>query len=312
MEQLRAQVDKLLTQAATGYFPKGYISELLFPTIGVVQTTGLLGKWGKSHLRIVNTIVGGKGKFRQVEARTYSTQTYHIDGHGLEGLVTKQDYKNTEKPFDAEKDEALAIETILWLEKEKALADSLADTAVVTQNVTLAGGDQYSDYLNSDPIDDFTTAIDAILDGCGTNSDVVAAMDKKVYNKLRYHPQMLDALGYKYNRPGGLQLDELAAAMNVNQIFVADVAYNSAAEGQTDVLARVWGKHIVFGQLPRKAEVGQVCGGYNIKYSNEQARQVTKWSVNNPSGATAILCEDHYDQLISDVGGLYLIKNAIA
>lgn len=311
MSQLRAQVDKLLTNVATGYFPEGYISEQLFPFVAVPQYSGKFGKYGKSHLRIETSYTGGRGMYRRVEPIARSTQTFEIEGHGLEGVVTKRDYRNVEKPFDAEADEVAGLVSQLWTEKEYLLASALGDTAIVTQNTTLSGTSQFSDSDNSDPLSVFKTARLAIKDGCGKAPDT-ACMDWRVKNVLKFHPQLLDFLGFKENRPGGLTDAELAVALDVKRVLIADADYNSAKEGQTDTLASIWGKNIIFGVLPEKPSVGQVCGGYRLGLTGSSPRKVYKYAINNPPESTGILCEDEYEFLVTDVGALYLVKSAIA
>lgn len=311
MSQMKAQVDKLLTGVSSGYFPKGYISEQVLPMVQSAQMSGLLGKYGTSHLRIENAVKGGRGKYRRVETQARSTQTFFIEGHGLEGFVSKDDYRNVEDPFDAEKDETDGVTTVLWLEKEKMLADTLTDTAVLTQNVTLAGGDQFSDYNNSDPLAVITTAINAIIDGAGEEPNLII-MDLKVFRKIRFHPQLLDALGYKYNRPGGLKEQEIADALGIDKILVARARYESAKEGQASAMLPCWGKHIVLCVAPESASKQQQSIGYMVRPIGSSPRKVYKEANFNPPGSTKILVEDEYDMLISNAFAGYLIKNAIA
>ncbi len=215
MSQLKAQVDKLLTSVSSGYFPKGFICEMVLPEVKSAQSSGLLGKYGTGHLRIENTVSGGRGKYRRIETQARTTQAFLIEGHGLEGMVSKADYRNVEDPFDAERDETNGLTSVLWLEKEKMLADTLTSTAILTQNTTLSGTSQFSDYNNSDPISVVSTAINAIIDGCGTDEDIAMILDVKTFKKLRFHPMLLDALGYKQNRPGGLKEQEMADAFTL-------------------------------------------------------------------------------------------------
>jgi hypothetical protein len=79
----------------------------------------------------------------------------------------------------------------------------------------------------------------------------MAIMDWSVAEALRYSPKLLD-LGFKYLSKGGLTNEGLAVAMGVQQILIANVMYNSAKEGQSDSLASVWGKHIVFAYAPSR------------------------------------------------------------
>lgn len=311
MAQMKAFVDKLLTNVSSAYMPEGCIAEQVMPMIESAQFSGKLGKYGTNHLRIENTVVGGRGKFRRVETMARSTDAYQIEGHGLEGLVTKADYANFEKPFDAEKDETIGLTTLLLLEKEKGLADTLTNTSVITQNVTLSGTSQLSDYTNSDPIGVFKTARAAVMDGCGRAPNI-AILDWKVADVLKYHAKLLDVLGYKYNRPDGLTEVELARALGVQKVYIPECRYESAKEGQTSSLAPVWGKHIVFAVAPSAAAPFQVSLGYRVQLAGQPARKVTKWDETNPSDSKAILVEDYYDMFLSNTAAGYLVKNAIA
>lgn len=311
MSQLRAIVDKLLTGVSSAYIPKGFICEQVLPTVQSKQYSGLLGKYGTSHLRIENTVKGGRGKYRQVETRVYSTTSYLIEGHGLEGFVAKEDYANVEEPFDAERDEVVGLSTILWLEKEKALADTLLNPSVLTQTVALSDTGQFNDFANSSPIEVFATARQTILNATGM-MPTLAVMDVQVWNVLRFHPQMLDALGYKWARPGGLSQEEMARAMGVDQVLFGSARYESAKEGQSSSFTSVWGKGIIFAVAPDKPEIMQKSLGYLVRPIGSQPRKVYKTANFNPPGSTKVLVEDEYDMLISDATCGYLIQTAIA
>jgi hypothetical protein len=311
MSQMKAQVDKLLTNASKGYIPEGFIGDFIFPPIKVKQDSGKLGGYGKSHLRLVNTVYGGRGKAPRFESITRTSESYQIENHGLEGMVTDEDYRNVEDPFDAEKDETLGLVTILKISREKSIADALGSTSIITQNTTLSGTSQFSDYLNSDPLSKFKVAQETTFDGCGVPPDT-AIMSWKVMNTLSYHPAILEGLGFQQNRAGTLTAQEVASAMKVERILVGQPKYNSANLGQTDVLADIWGKNVLFAVLPKAAAKMQVGLGYTIRRAGESPFQTSKWAHNNPRNATGILVTDAYDDLLSDVSAAYLIKDAIA
>lgn len=311
MSQLRAIVDKLLTNVSSAYVPKGFICEQVLPQIQYKQYSGLLGKYGTNHLRIENSVKGGRGKYRQVETRVYSTTQFLIEGHGLEDFISKEDYANVEDPFDAERDGVMGVSTMLWLEKEKTLADALSNTSVMTQNVTLSGTSQYNDYANSDVIGTTTVAKNIILNATGEFPNL-AIMDLAVWAVLRYHPQLLDSQGFKWDRPGGLREDEMAKALGVDQVLFGSARYESAKEGQSSSIAPVWGKHLIFAVAPPKAAIMQKSLGYLVRPTGSQPRKVYKETNFNPPGSSKILVEDEYDMLISDATCGYLIANAIA
>ena len=309
MSQMTAIVDKLLTQASSAYIPEGYACEKILPEIRVEQKSGKLAKYGTNHLRIEQNYIGGRGEYRRVEAVSRSQSTYTVEGHGLEGLVTSDDKKNLSSPYEALRDEVLGLTTQLLIEKEKTLGDVLGNTSTMSQNTTLSGTAQWNDYTNSDPLGDASTARTAIQDGCGRPPNALI-MSWQVWNQIRFSGKILDALGYKYNRGGGLSHDELAVAFGVDKLIISEVMYESAAEGQTSSLSPAFGKNAIFAVVPDRAAPYQVSLGYRIQQS--APRKVYKYSVFNPPESTAILVEDSYDLFLSNVLAGYLIKNAVA
>ena len=311
MAQFKALVDKLLTNVSNAYVPDGYISEMILPKLSVVQSSGKIGKYGSEHLRIVPTIMGGRGGARRLDAVSRSDSSYFIESHGLEDIVTKEDYRNVEQPFDAEKDSTLTLTTVLWLGKEKALADVLMDPAVITQGQTLSGTSQFNDYTNSDPIGVAVAAKKTIRAACGVPPDTMIA-DWAVAETLRYHPKILRNLGYADNRAGSLTNDELAKALGMRRFLVGNVSYNSAKEGQTDVLSPLWAKDVIFCVSPDKPTKLQKALGYLVEIAGQGARKVYKEATFNPPDAVKILVQDEYDMLIVDTKCAYLVQDSIA
>jgi hypothetical protein len=311
MNQTKAQVDKLLTNVSKGYFPQGYIGDSILPLINNrKQSSGLLGGYGTGHLRVVNTIMAGEGKAPRVTATTVSTTSYLIEDHGLEGLVTQNDYDNFEEPFDAEKDETEGLTSLMKIAREYAIAAALTSSSVLTQYTTLSGTSQFSDYANSDPIAKFLTAKQSVYSGCGVQANTVI-MSQEVFDVLSYHPALLE-LGFQQNRMGQLTEQELAKVLKVEKILIGSIKYESAALGQTSSLGSIWGKHIIFAVLPNVASKKQVSLGYTIRKSGEQANQVFTYFPGNPPNSKAIIVTDNYDDLISNVYAGYLIKDAVA
>lgn len=309
--QIRAQVDKLLSNASQMLKVEGCVADLILPKMQSAQYSGKIGKYGNDHLRIVNSVIGGKGRYRQMETVTRSSDGFYIESHGLEGMVTDEDYHNVEEPFDAEKDETLGLTSVLQLEKEKGLADALTSTAVLTQNKTLSGMSQFSDYANSDPLTEVVIGKKAVRDGSGGIVNTLI-MDYDVAEMLRYHPAILSNLGFKENRPGGLSDADLAKAFNVARLIIPSCKYNAGALGAADSLVNVWGKHIVMACLPQKAEKYQLTLGYEVQLSGQIGWKVKKMPLENPDGATAIIISGKYDQVITKAACGYLLKDVIA
>lgn len=312
MAQTSAIIDKLLTNVSRGLFQADadFISESVLPSLSVAQDTGKIGSYGKSHLRVVNSLMGGRGMAPRIHTDATSSDSYVIEDHGLEDIITRSDYRNVEKPFDAESDSVKFLQSMLWLGKEKALADALFSTTNMTKNTTLTGTDQLSDYVNSDPLEVFKDARASVYTYGGrvANSCI---MSWKVAETLRYHPQILENLGFNRVRAGQMSVDELARALSVDNLYIGKAVYNTTAQGQTDTLGAVWGNHILFYYAPKNPTLRDQSLGFLINPIGGN-RKVYKYAVNNPPEANAILVTDSYDTVITDINCGYLIYNAIA
>jgi hypothetical protein len=153
----------------------------------------------------------------------------------------------------------------LLLGHEKEVAAKLTSTSVMTQNVTLAGVTQLSDFTNSDPLDvfaDMRLALKHVPYVVGQNGLLRAGMAPEVLEILRQHPDLQARFG---NTDGLLSLANLAELMGVNEIVVlsswkdtADDAASSATE------ARVWGKDIVVAYVNPSKEPETMAFGYTV------------------------------------------------
>jgi len=312
MSQNVAITDKFLTNASNMLLPQNYISEMVLPIVKVKETTGKIANYGDGHLRIENTVHIGEGPYARVDSITRDSDGYDIVNHGLQGTITDEDFRNVEKPYDARIDETLALTTHLWLGKEKALADTLQDASIITQNSTLAGNAQYNnrDHADSNPIEDMQNARDTILDSVGVSPNV-AIMSRKVFNALRFHDQLIRSLGFADNRAGALSGQELAMALELDRIFVGDAIFNSAKQGQTAVIAQVWAKDLIYAKIGPPA-LRQKVLGWTITKSGTSPRQVQRMKNFTPRGSEEISVDDNYDQLILNTECAFLIQDAIA
>lgn len=307
-------VSKLLTDVSNGYFPAmdDYIAEKILPAVYVPQTTGLIGKYGNDHLRIVNTVHAGKGNYQQLQTVTTSTDSYSIEDHGLFDVVTENDMRNFEKPFDAEIDTTMALTLAQMQAKEYGLASVLTNTGVITQNTTLSGTSQYSNLSSADskPLENKLAADDAIRSATGRKANTLIASEA-VIDKLRFHEELMNNLGFKFARSGGMSLDELSRALQVDNILVGRAMYETAKEGQTSSLASIWGKDLVYAYIAAPA-LRQKTLGFEFRKSGTAPRQVYRYTPNMPVNAKGIIVTDNYDQNILNANCAYLIKAAIA
>lgn len=307
--QNTAIIDKLLTNVSRKHVPEGYISEMVLPVAQVKQTTGKIGFYGKEHLRVETSVVGGATAYPRINTTVRSSDTYSVTKHGLSATITEEDFDNVEQPFEIQSDTTLDLTTKLWLEKEKSLADTLGDVSVVTQNVTLSGTSQYNDFGNSTPITDFRNALVTTRDASGMRPNL-AVMDWSVSDTLKYHPELIDLVKHTSTVSDGLNDQQLAFVLGVRKIFLGDVHFNDSKTGQADILKPVWGKNITFLVAPPTPSKQQVTFGYRVQRKNP--RRAFREKLINPPGSELLMVDDSYQFLIVDTTAAFLIKDAIA
>jgi hypothetical protein len=306
MSQTKAIINKLLTNVSNGIFPVGYVADKVLPELVVKQKSGIIGAYGNGHLRLSDDLMGGEAAALRANPISRSiSQTYLVETHGLEGVVTADDYNNVEQPFDAEADEVAGLTHMVLTNKERKFATSLFNTTTFSGRTTTPGTKYGTG--GSDPLADFKTAQNAIVDSVGVQPNA-AIMSQKVLNILKYHASLLDVLGFKYNQMGTLSLGDIATALNVEEIIVANAPYNSAKDGQADSIAQIWSDSILFYVRPKAAAKYQVSLGYSMKLSGMNGNQVYKYDLNNPPGSQGIIVQQAYQPLIVNASAGYLLN----
>ena len=297
-------VDQVLSNISVAFKNEEYIAEMLLPVFKVAKQTGTYYKFDKASLRRNKTKRAPGSASNEVEYGL-TTDTYVCEDHALKEKVPFEVIDQADAALSPETDATESVTEMLMVDKEVALATSLANTAVITQNVTLSGTDQWSDYDNSDPFDDVQVAINAVQASIGKRPNTLV-LGQATFNKLVNHPDIIDRI--KYSMAGAVTTDLLAKLFDLKKVFVGGSVYNTVAEGQTDSLSYIWGKHAWVMYIAETPRLKQVSLGFTITYG---AREVEKWD-DADAKARYIRAHDNYTQEFIATEAAYLIKNAVA
>ena len=216
---------------------------------------------------------------------------------------------NTDDPYDPFRDATAVIMDNIAINQEAALATSLADTAILTNNTTLSGTSQWSDYSNSDPIGVINTGRNAIRALTGQKPNI-CWMGYEVFNTLRDHPDIREQV--KYTNGGQLGdaafVSFLKQHFNFEEVFVGDGIKNTADPGQSDVLADIWGNHFWMASRSKTPTLMRATFGFT---ATDVVNVVDRYREDSHR-RDVVRVRRSYDQHLSDVSLAYFIKNAIA
>lgn len=302
-------VDKLLTQFSIAYRNQNYISEMILPVVNAKKSSGKFATYGKDAWRIDVDLTRAPGAPAKELNYRVSNGAYSMEERALSTLVDERQIENADDPYDPRRDATLMVLDRIWLAAEASLAASMADTGVITNNVTLSATDQWSDVANSDPFTNIQAAKKAVKLACGMNPNV-AVMGYNVWLVLKEHPDVVDRVKYVGSKTDEEMMRAIADLIGVKKVLIGDAVKNTANPGQDDSLDFVWGNHFWVFYQPERPALWTPAFGYTIKKAKVN-RKVERWYDIARVG-DMVRVRDEYDQLITDATACYLIKNAVA
>ena len=298
--------DPLLTNVSVRYANKEYISELIFPMVKVNKKTGNYFTYDKDNLRLEDDERGGVTRANRIEWNLSKASYGPLIEHSLEGAIEYDVRDQADSPLDIRIDTTMAVTDKIWLRKEKDLATDLADTGKVTQNDTLSGTSQWSDFANSDPFDDIQIGQDKIQKEGMIPANTIF-MGFEVWSKLKNHPDLLERV--KYSQKAVLTEDLLASLFGVQRVIIGKAVENTAKEGQTASISYIWGKHFWLAYITPTPGIRTLSFGYHLQLTN--GREVDRWD--EPAvKAEFVRVTDYFEPKIIAVEAAYLIKDAVA
>lgn len=305
-------IDQYLTGVSNAWFnaDTDFIGNLILPEVIVAKKTFKVPNYTKETLRIPSSSVRtGEAKSKRVNLYRSSQDVGPLQEHSLADFVTRDDYRMTDSPYNPEGDSVENMNHKLMLIDEKDIATQLSDTAIVTNNITLSGGDQFSDYSSSNPFNVIKNAAIAMrADTLKIPNTFFTSWDAWI--QMVDHPDFLDRI--KWSQTGVMtEADflKLFAPYGISKIFIGKAQENTAKQGLTDSLSSIWSKHAWLAYITDRPGLKQVNGGYKFRLQN--GREVTREPKNNPPG-TELINRDYYDNVLLNNECFYLIKNVVA
>jgi len=302
------QIDAVLTNMSKAYTNGTLIGTMFMPRLAVPGRVGFYFTFDRSKFRIEDSRRTGVSRANRVNHGLVKTAFGPLMEHSLEEAVEYEVRDTYPTPHDARVD---ATETVsenldLGLEQEIAALLTNASATNISQVVTLSGTDQWSDYANSDPFSDIQLGIDTIK-GSAMVTPNKFGLGYQAWAKLRHHPDLLGRLSVASIRVLTKQL--LADLIGVEEVVIGDALYNSADEGQADVMTYVWGKHALLAYVIATPKIKGLSLGYTLQVTD--ARYVDRWD--EPwVKSEFVRANDYYEPKLVAAEAAYLLKSVVA
>jgi hypothetical protein len=247
MSQVHANVP--LTNISIAYIQSAadFVADKVFPVVPVDKQADSYYRYKKNDWfrdeaqeRAPGTESAGGGYNIDHDA-VYNCRTwgYHKD--------VPWDVRNNQDPaINMDNDATLFVTQRLLVRRERLFADSYFKASVWGKDYTGVASSpganqfiQWSDYANSNPIDDVKNGRMSIKGITGFKPNTLL-LGEEVFEILKQHPDILDR--YKYTQAGVITADLIARVFEVDRLIVAGAVYATNAEGGTEAYSFIHGK----------------------------------------------------------------------
>lgn len=248
-------IDAPLSNLVIGFEPTGFIVDQIFPKVNVGKQSDLYYKWDQGNFfRIPDTTRSPKTKGKLVEFNV-SSETYYANNYSLRSEEAFEDTVNQDKMLNTRKKDLRALKNLLWLDWEDRLASQISSGSNVGSFTTLSGTSQWSDFTNSDPINDVEVGKESIRSTTGLDTNLMI-IPQTTLIQLKQHPDIVDRLGLGGNpeTPRKVTVDALAALFEIDKVLIGTTIKNTAEEGATPTFSDIWSNvvlaHVTNGPEP--------------------------------------------------------------
>lgn len=302
-------VDPMLTSVAIAYSNDAYIAEQVFPSFPVQKQSGKHFVYDQGRFRLNKTLRAGGSPSNEVTLSLTSGTAYFADDHAEKMFVTDEDVENAITPTDPYTDATEFLMDQQMVAKEYELATLCGDTGTITQNTTLSGTSQWSDYNNSDPITNIETGKQTIHAAIHVNPNLLV-LGKQVWDKLKNHPAFMERV--KYSALGVMTEQLLAEIVGVDKVIVGGAAYTNSAEGQTETTTYIWGKNALLAYVNPRIAPKMMTLGMTYTWKTLQVERLRGSAEEDRKGTYVRVGDYYYDLKLVAAAAGYLIKNAVA
>ena len=182
--------DPLLTNISLQFqaAPEGYLADEVLPPVPVQKESAAYWVYDKSRMDAPDSKRAPRSNYNRVDWNV-TTDTYLAEQYGLEGEIDDEERTNAASPLDLDVDTTEIVTDMVLNNREVRVAGLVLNTAVVTQNTTLSGANQWNDPA-SDPLNDIKvgrTTTYAAAPGYTPNTFVIGYL---VFESLKMHPDI--------------------------------------------------------------------------------------------------------------------------
>lgn len=311
-------VDRPLTNISLAIMqdPENFIADRVFPQIPVSKQSDLYREYPRGAFNRDQMEKRAPGAQSAGVGYETSTTPYFADVWALHHDVDEQTEENADEEVDLDFEATALLSQQALINRDARWSASFFVTGVWTNEETLAGMDQWSDFTNSSPLVKIEEKKVEMGADTGLEPNTLV-LGRRVWEQLKNHPELVGRLDRgQTTGPAKVLLQSLANLMELDRILVSRSIVNSAAEGAADSHDYIMGRNALLLYVPDAPGRYTPSAGYTFTWrgfsgANAAGTRMKRFEM-RPEASRRVEIESSYDQKVisADLGSMLI--NAVA
>jgi hypothetical protein len=266
-------IDQPLSNLTLAYVQEqtNFIADKVFPTVGVQKQSDKYYIYDRANMNRAGDVqkLAPRTEVNRI-GQSISNDSYFADVYGLGMDFDEQTLSNEDAMLDIRSAGATTLVNRLLIHREEQFAASFFAAGIWGTDATPSN--LWSDYTNSTPIRDVTTARRTMQLKSGGFKPNTMVIGKEVRDILINHPDILARLngGATVTNTALITDAKLAEIFEVENFYVMEAVKNTGAEGLSESNAFIGGKNALLVHTPRTAGLMTPAAGLTFAWNNIQ------------------------------------------
>jgi hypothetical protein len=253
---------------------QGFVAQQVFPIINVAKQAGVIGTIALADLlkNAETTRAPGAGYSRG--AGRFTPSSYACVEYGMEEVVDDREATMYADYFDAELVATARCRSAILRQAEIRIAAQVFNATTWTGSaLSTAVTNEWDDFTNATPVADVAHAAGHIFSATGFYPNALV-VNRDVFKNLCQCDQVVEAI-HSFGSGQSAIIRNItpalvAAVLDLDYVFVAGGAKNSALEGQTATPAVIWsGEYAMVCRVATSNDFREACIGRTMHWSED-------------------------------------------
>lgn len=289
-------IDAALSQVVINYQPKGFIANMIMPIVTVDKQSDRFFKMDQGDMFRDEPDYRTPGRLPNYISFDVSSDGYYAKNHALGTYLTREELKNADAALNTQIIRARFLTNILNINYELRVANQVNSTSNVGSSTTTASAWGTS---NADPYLDLQGDISTFEDLTGYMPNGIV-FGKTAWRNFR-DSEKIQTLIFPHG--GGIpRMSHVRDLLEIDNVLVGGAYRNSAAEGATMALSKIWNDNVLLFYTPQSPSKEEPSFGYSFRWMIDGVphMQVRTFPMDDKTGRQDLHVGYYQDEKIVD------------